>query len=209
MNVLIADDHSIVREGLKQIVMKMDEVSNVEEARDGHEALNKIEQSNYDLVILDISMPGLSGLDILKTIKDREEKENVLILSVHPQEQYAIRAFNLGASGYLCKYSVTEELAVAIKKIAGGGRYITPVLAEKIIFDEKNGISKLPHEKLSQREFQIMCMLAKGRSVKEIARELFLSDKTISTYRTRVLEKTGLKNNAELTHYAIKNDLIE
>ncbi|KAF0142545.1 MAG: DNA-binding response regulator [Stygiobacter sp. RIFOXYC12_FULL_38_8] len=209
MNVLIADDHSIVREGLKQIVMKMDEVSNVEEARDGHEALTKIEQSNYDLVILDISMPGLSGLDILKTIKDREEKENVLILSVHPQEQYAIRAFNLGASGYLCKYSVTEELAVAIKKIAGGGRYITPVLAEKIIFDEKNGISKLPHEKLSQREFQIMCMLAKGRSVKEIARELFLSDKTISTYRTRVLEKTGLKNNAELTHYAIKNDLIE
>lgn len=209
MNVLIADDHSIVREGLKQIVMKMDEVSNVEEAIDGHEALTKIEQSNYDLVILDISMPGLSGLDILKTIKDREEKENVLILSVHPQEQYAIRAFNLGASGYLCKYSVTEELAVAIKKIAGGGRYITPVLAEKIIFDEKNGISKLPHEKLSQREFQIMCMLAKGRSVKEIARELFLSDKTISTYRTRVLEKTGLKNNAELTHYAIKNDLIE
>ena len=209
MNVLIADDHSIVREGLKQIVMKMDEVSNVEEARNGHEALTKIEQSNYDLVILDISMPGLSGLDILKTIKDREEKENVLILSVHPQEQYAIRAFNLGASGYLCKYSVTEELAVAIKKIAGGGRYITPVLAEKIIFDEKNGISKLPHEKLSQREFQIMCMLAKGRSVKEIARELFLSDKTISTYRTRVLEKTGLKNNAELTHYAIKNDLIE
>lgn len=209
MNVLIADDHSIVREGLKQIVMKMDEVSNVEEAIDGHEALTKIEQSNYDLVILDISMPGLSGLDILKTIKDREEKENVLILSVHPQEQYAIRAFNLGASGYLCKYSVTEELAVAIKKIAGGGRYITPVLAEKIIFDEKNGISKLPHEKLSQREFQILCMLAKGRSVKEIARELFLSDKTISTYRTRVLEKTGLKNNAELTHYAIKNDLIE
>ncbi|RJQ61835.1 MAG: DNA-binding response regulator [Stygiobacter sp.] len=209
MNVLIADDHSIVREGLKQIVMKMDEVSNVEEAIDGHEALTKIEQSNYDLVILDISMPGLSGLDILKTIKDREEKENVLILSVHPQEQYAIRAFNLGASGYLCKYSVTEELAVAIKKIAGGGRYITPVLAEKIIFDEKNGISKLPHEKLSQREFQIMCMLAKGRSVKEIARELFLSDKTISTYRTRVLEKTGLKNNAEMTHYAIKNDLIE
>ncbi|MBI3123187.1 MAG: response regulator transcription factor [Ignavibacteriales bacterium] len=209
MNVLIADDHSIVREGLKQIVMKMDEVSNVEEARDGHEALNKIEQSNYDLVILDISMPGLSGLDILKTIKDREEKENVLILSVHPQEQYAVRAFNLGASGYLCKYSVAEELAVAIKKIAGGGRYITPVLAEKIIFDKKNGISKLPHEKLSQREFQIMCMLAKGRSVKEIARELFLSDKTISTYRTRVLEKTGLKNNAELTHYAIKNDLIE
>lgn len=209
MNVLIADDHSIVREGLKQIVMKMDEVSNVEEAIDGHEALTKIEQSNYDLVILDISMPGLSGLDILKTIKDREEKENVLILSVHPQEQYAVRAFNLGASGYLCKYSVAEELAVAIKKIAGGGRYITPVLAEKIIFDEKNGISKLPHEKLSQREFQIMCMLAKGRSVKEIARELFLSDKTISTYRTRVLEKTGLKNNAELTHYAIKNDLIE
>lgn len=209
MHVLIADDHAIVREGLKQIVMRMDEVSTVEEAGDGHEALTKIEKNKYDLVILDISMPGLSGLDILKTMKDRNEKAHVLILSVHPQEQYAIRALNLGASGYICKDGVYEELAAAVKKIAAGGKYISSALAEKIAFDKKDNLNKLPHEKLSEREFQIMCMLAKGKSVKEIAGELFISDKTVSTYRTRLLEKMGMEKNAELTHYALKNNLIE
>ena len=209
MHVLVADDHAIVREGLKQIIKRMDEVSVVEEAQDGHEALNKIEQNKYDLVILDISMPGLSGLDVLKTMKDRNEKTRVLILSVHPQEQYAIRALKMGASGYLCKDSIYEELALAIKKIAAGGKYISAVLAEKIAFGPSNDLDKLPHEGLSEREFQIMCMLAKGRSVKEIAGELFISDKTVSTYRMRLLEKMGMKNNAELTHYAINNDLIE
>lgn len=209
MNVLIADDHSIVREGLKQIVMKVDIVSKVDEANEGREALTKIEKNEYDLVILDISMPHLSGLDILKIMKDKNDRAHVLILSVHPHEQYAKRAFNLGASGYLCKSSITEELVVAIKKIACGGKYITPSLAESIIFSSPNDINKLPHEKLSEREFQVMCMLAKGRSVKEIAHELIISDKTVSTYRTRILEKTGMKNNAELTHYAIRSELIE
>lgn len=209
MNVLIADDHSIVREGLKQIVMKVDNVSKIDEAKEGREALAKIETNKYDLIILDISMPYLSGLDILKKMKDKNETAPVLMLSVHPHEQYAIRAFNLGASGYLCKYSIAEELALAIKKIAGGGKYITSALAENIIFAKNEDINKMPHEKLSEREFQVMCMLAKGRSVKEIAQELLISDKTVSTYRTRLLEKTGLKNNAELTHYAIRNELIE
>lgn len=209
MKVLIADDHAIVREGLKQIVMKMDEVSTVEETADGNEALTKIEKNKYDLVILDISMPGLSGLDILKTMKDRKEKASILILSMHPQEQYAIRALNLGASGYICKDSVYEELSSAIKKIAAGGKYVSSALAEKIVFDKKDDLNKLPHEKLSEREFQIMCMLAKGKTIKEIAGELFISDKTVSTYRMRLLEKMSMKSNAELTHYAINNNLIE
>ncbi len=209
MHVLVADDHSIVREGLKQIIRKIEGVSKVEEASDGHEALSKIEKNKYDLVILDISMPGLSGLDILKTMKDKNEKAHVLILSVHPQEQYAIRAFKLGAAGYLCKDSINEELSSAIKKIAVGSKYISPAFAEKIAFDKNGDINKLPHEKLSEREFQIMCMLANGKTVKEIANELNISDKTVSTHRMRLLEKMGFRNNAELTHYAIKNNLVE
>jgi DNA-binding NarL/FixJ family response regulator len=208
MFVLVADDHSIVREGIKQIVMKNDEVSSVEEAENGHEALVKIEKNKYDLVILDISMPGLSGFDVLKTMKDKNEKANVLILSIHPQEQYAIRALNLGASGYICKDSIYEELSAAIKKIASGGKYISAALAEKIAFNKDDG-NKLPHEKLSEREFQILLLLAKGKSVKEIAEELFISDKTVSTYRARILEKMEMKHNAELTRYSLMNDLIE
>lgn len=209
MHVLVADDHSIVREGLKQIIRKIEGVSKVEEASDGYEALSKIEKNKYDLVILDISMPGLSGLDILKTMKDKNEKAHVLILSVHPQEQYAIRAFKLGAAGYLCKDSINEELSSAIKKIAVGSKYISPAFAEKIAFDKNDDINKLPHEKLSEREFQIMYMLANGKTVKEIANELNISDKTVSTHRMRLLEKMGFRNNAELTHYAIKNNLVE
>ncbi len=209
MKILIADDHAVVREGLKQIVNRMNEVSTIDEARDGHEALAKIEKNNHDLVILDISMPGLSGLDILKMMKDRHEKAHILMLSVHPQTQYAIRALRLGASGYLCKDSVYEELESAIKKIAAGGKFVSSALAEKVIFDKPDDLTKLPHEKLSEREFQIMCMLAQGKPVKEIAGELFLSDKTVSTYRARLLEKMGMDRNADLTHYAINNDLIE
>ena len=209
MYVLVADDHPIVREGLKQIVMKMEEVSKVDEALDGHEAMTLIEKNKYDLVILDISMPGLSGLDILRTMKERNEKAHILILSIHPQEQYAIRALKLGASGYLCKESINEELLAAIKKIAAGGIYISTTMAEIIALDINDDRDKLPHEKLSQREFQIMYMLAKGKSVKEIAGELFLSDKTVSTYRMRLLKKMGMKNNSEIIYYALKNNLIE
>ncbi len=209
MTVLIADDHPVVRKGLRDIVEKMAGVSIVDEAKDGHEALVKIEKGVYDIIILDISMPGLSGLDILQTMKNKNEKAQILILSVHPQEQYAIRALRLGASGYLSKGSAYEELTSAIKKISAGGKYVSSDLAEKYIFDRKRDPDKAPHEKLSEREFQIMCMLAKGKSVMEIARVLFLSDKTISTYRTRILEKMGMKKNAELILYALRNNLIE
>jgi two-component system invasion response regulator UvrY len=209
MKILIADDHAVVREGLKQILKKATVVSLLDEAANGCEALDKIQENIYDLIILDISMPDKSGLDILQTMKDTNVNTHILVMSIHPQEQYAIRALKLGASGYLCKSSLYEEMAIAIKTILAGGRYVSQTLANQIIFDKKEGITKAPHERLSEREFQIMCMLAKGKSVKEIATELFISDKTVSTHRMRLLEKMNMKKNAELTNYAIRNELIE
>jgi len=209
MRVLIADDHSVVREGLKDIIKKEVEVSLFDEATNGSEALEKLETNEYDLIILDVSMPDKSGLDILQTMKDKNMNGRILVLSIHPQEQYAVRVMKLGASGYLCKNGIYEELAKAIKTIIAGGKYISQALADKIIFDKKDGLTKAPHEKLSEREFQIMCMLAKGKSVKEIANELCISDKTVSTHRMRILQKMGMKKNAELINYAIRNELIE
>ena len=208
MKILIADDHSIVREGLKQILKQVDANALVEEVENGIEALDKIGNYEYDLIIMDISMPGKSGLDILKTLKDKNIHANILILTIHPQEQYAIRAMKLGASGYLSKDSLYEELANAIQTILAGKRYISPALAESILFETKEDLNKSPHEKLSEREFQIMCMLAKGRPVTEIATDLFISGKTVRTHRMRLFEKMGIKNNAELISYAIKNKLI-
>jgi two-component system, NarL family, invasion response regulator UvrY len=209
MKILIADDHSIVREGLKQYVKTLGEVSLIDEAVDGNEAWAKIKAGCYDLVILDVSMPGMSGLDVLRKIKERNLHARVLILSVHPQEQYAVHAFKLGASGYISKDNAFEELTLAIKKIVSGGRYIGNAFAERLVFNGYDSSDRLPHEKLSEREFQVMVMLAKGKSVTEISKEIFISGKTVSTYRTRILEKMGLKKNAELTIYAIKNNLIE
>jgi DNA-binding NarL/FixJ family response regulator len=209
MKILIADDHAIVREGIKQIAKTLPEVENIDEAWEGNQTLEMIKENGYDLVILDISMPGLSGLDILQNIKDRKLKCNVLILSFYPQEQYAIRAFKLGASGYLSKNSAFEELAVAIKKIAAGGKYVSSAIAEKLLFNDPGNAGKMLHEKLSEREFQILLKLAKGKSVTEIAKDIFISDKTVSTYRSRIMQKMGMKKNADLTLYAIKNNLIE
>ena len=209
MKILIADDHAIVREGVKQIIKSLPEVTLIDEAWEGYQALEKIKAEGYDLVILDISMPGLSGLDILQNLKHRNLKTNVLILSLYPQEQYAIRAFKLGASGYLSKSSAFEELTEAIKKIAAGGKYISSAIAEKLLFNDPVKTGQTPHETLSEREFQIMLMLARGKSVTEIANDIFISDKTVSTYRARIMEKMGLKKNADLTLYAIKNNLIE
>jgi len=172
MKVLIADDHYVVREGLKMILKKLDIIPFIVEAVNGYEALEKLEKNEFDLVIMDISMPGLSGLDILKTLKDKDKKGIFLILSIHKQEQLAIRALKLGASGYLSKDSVYEELTTAIKTVLSGRTYISSALAEKMVLDKKGGLSIAPHEKLSEREFQIMCMLANGKSVKEIAGEL-------------------------------------
>jgi two-component system invasion response regulator UvrY len=209
MNILIADDHSIVREGLKQYLKTLGEVNLIDEAVDGNEAWKKIKDGAYDLVILDVSMPGMSGLDVLQNIKERNLKTPVLILSVHPQEQYAVHAFKMGASGYLTKDAAFEELTAAIKKISKGGRYIGSAFAEKLVFNGYDSDNCKRHEKLSARELQVMIMLAKGQSITEISKEIFISAKTVSTYRSRILEKMCLKKNAELTMYAIKNNLIE
>ena len=209
MKILIADDHSIVREGVKQIVKTLPEVKQIDEASDGKEALSKLTKTKYDLAILDISMPEMTGLDLLQHLKIHNIQTRVLILSFHPQEQYAVRAFKLGASGYLSKDSAFEELAMAIRKIAAGGKYVSAALAEKLLFNEVSGTNQQLHESLSEREFQVMIMLAKGKSVTEIASEIFISDKTVATYRTRIMEKMQMKKNAELTIYALRNKLIE
>ena len=209
MNILIADDHSVVREGLKQILNDLKITSLIEEAKDGHEAFDKIISDKFDFVILDISMPGLSGLDVLKALKTRNIKVNVLILSIHPQSQYAIRVLRLGASGYISKNSAPDELALAIKKISAGERYISSDIIGKLVSDINNQNERPLHESLSEREFQIMCFLAKGTPITEIGKNLFISEKTVSTYRTRMLEKMKIKSNSELALYAFKNNLIE
>ena len=209
MKILIADDHAIVREGVKQIVKTLPEVKQIDEASDGKEALSKLTKTNYDLAILDISMPEITGLDLLQHLKIHNIQTRVLILSFHPQEQYAVRAFKLGASGYLSKDSAFEELAMAIRKIAAGGKYVSAAFAEKLLFNEVSSANLQLHESLSEREFQVMIMLAKGKSAAEIAAEIFISDKTVSTYRARIMEKMQMKKNAELTIYALRNKLIE
>ena len=209
IKILIADDHAIVREGLKQIVADTSDMIVTAEASDGHEVLALLSKNNYDVVVLDMAMPGLTGLDILKQIKRETPKLPVLILSVHPEEQYAVRSLKAGASGYLTKESAPDELITAIRKVSMGGKYIPSSLAEKLAFELEVDAEKPPHKTLSDREFQVMCMIAKGRTIKNIAEELFLSPKTVSTYRSRILEKMKMKSNEELTHYAINNHLID
>ena len=208
IKILIADDHAIVREGLKQIVADTSDMIVTAEASDGYEVLALLSQDNYDVVVLDMAMPGLTGLDILKQIKRETPKLPVLILSVHPEEQYAVRSLKAGASGYLTKERAPDELITAIRKVSMGGKYITSSLAEKLAFELEVDTEKPPHKTLSDREFQVMCMIAKGRTIKNIAEELFLSPKTVSTYRSRILEKMKMKSNEELTHYARNNHLV-
>ena len=209
LKILIADDHAIVREGIKQILKSMQDVDFIDEASEGYDALAKIINVGYDLVILDISMPGLSGLDILQKMREKNIKSRVLVLSLHPQEQYAMRTFKLGASGYLSKNSAYEELIKAINKIVSGGKYVSADLAEKVLFNDYEKNKNSPHDCLSEREFQVMILLAKGKSNKEIAKEIIISDKTVSSYRARILQKMSMKNNADFTLYAVRNNLIE
>lgn len=208
IRILVADDHAVVRQGVKQILSEVSDMSIKDEAQNGSETLEKVLQHYYDVVLLDISMPGRSGLEILEDIKNHRPKLAVLILSMHPEEQYAIRALRAGASGYLTKASAPQELIGAIRKVAGGGKYVTSSLAEQLADELEGDAEKNPHERLSNREHQVMLMLASGKSVSDIADELCLSVKTISTYRTRVMSKMGMKKNAELTLYAVHNKLI-
>ncbi len=208
MKILIADDHAIVREGLKQILTDLDEPVQIDEAADGHEAIEKVCENEYDVVILDIAMPEVNGLDALKQIKKFRPDLPVVILSMYPEEQYAIRMFKAGAAGYLTKESAPDELLRAIRKVKEGKKYISESLAERLVEELDLDLDRGPHEMLSDREFQVLCMLASGKSITEIADELSLSVKTISTYRTRIMEKLGLKNSAELIHYAVKYRLM-
>ncbi len=208
MKILIADDHAIVREGLRQIVSSLPGVAVIDETSHGQETLARIKKVAYDFVILDISFPDMHGLDILQQIRDLHMNCRVLILSFHPPEQYAIRAFKLGAAGYISKSSPYSELKEAITKVANGGRYVSTVLAEKVLFDEHDSKNKLPHENLSEREFQVMLMLASGKTISEIAEVISISDKTVSTYRSRIMKKMNLKTNTDCTLYAMRNGLI-
>jgi DNA-binding NarL/FixJ family response regulator len=208
IRILVADDHAVVREGIKQILAGLDDMIVEDETDSGQDVLAKIAQKKYDLILLDISMPGKSGLEVLEEIKIVQPKLPVLILSMHPEEQYAVRMLRAGAAGYLTKASAPQELMNAIRKVSKGGKYVTVSLAEKLAFELDAGAEKPRHERLSNREYQVMLMLASGQSVGEVADELCLSTKTISTYRTRILEKMDMKKNAELTLYAVKNNLI-
>lgn len=209
IKILVADDHAIVREGLKQIVADTSDMVVAGEAVDGPEVLALVRKEAWDLILLDISMPGRGGIDILKELKIENPKLPVLVLSMHPEEQYAIRALKAGADGYLTKESAPEELIEAIRKVSRGSKYISATLAESLASRVGTNPEKPLQETLSDREYQVMLMIASGKTVTEIASELSLSVKTISTNRVRALRKMGMKTNAELTYYAIKHGLVD
>jgi len=209
LRILVADDHPIVRQGVRQIIADTTDMIVADEASNGPEVLSKVRAGSYDVVLLDISLPGINGIDVLRQLRNERPRPHALILSIHPEEQYAVRAFRAGASGYLTKESAPDELVAAIRKVSSGGKYVSASLAERLASYLETSDEQLPHKTLSDREYQVMCMIASGSTVTEIAEQLSLSVKTISTYRSRVLEKMNMKNNAELTHYAIKNRLVE
>ena len=208
IRVIIVDDHPVVRRGLKQIIAAEQDMQVVGEAENAREAIRVIREIACDAVVLDITLPDASGLDVLSRLKSEYPTLPVLIMSIHDEEQYAVRVLKAGASGYLMKNSIPEELIKAIRKITSGGKYVSPSLAERLA-SEFASPGKSPHEKLSDREFQIMCLIASGKSLKEIGEALCISGKTVSSYRARILEKMNMKTNADLVGYALKNRLIE
>lgn len=208
MRILICDDHKIVRDGLRQILQRLEGVTSIEEAGDGNELLNILKNETFDVILLDITLPEKNGLEILQTVRSKWPSTNVLMLSMHPQEQYAMRALNLGASGYLTKDTASEELLLAVKRVSEGGKYISLSLAERIALHIDKDTTRLKHEVLSGREFEILIKLANGKSLQEISKELCISDKTVSTYRRRILAKMELHKNNELTRYCLENNLI-
>lgn len=208
MRILITDDHAVVRQGLKQILAEEFKRAEFGEAGSAQEAIDRVWKENWDVVVLDITMPGRSGLEVLKEIKKTKPKLPVLVLSMHPEDQFAVRLLKIGASGYMTKESAPNELVGAVKKVMAGGRYISGSLAEKMASYLAIDVQTPPHERLSDREFLVLRLIASGKTPTMIAKELGLSVKTISTYRMRILEKMDMANNAELTHYAIQNSLV-
>ncbi len=209
IRMLVADDHAIIRQGLKQILADAPDIVIAAEASNGNEALNQALKTDCDVAVLDITMPDRSGLDILKELKSRRPNLKVLILSMHPEEQYAVRALRAGASGYLTKDSMPSELITAIRRVVLDRKYVSSALAEKLAFELETGAERPLHQALSDREFEVMRMIASGKRLSEIADELCLSIKTVGTYRSRVLRKMRIKNNAELIRYSLEHGLLD
>jgi two-component system invasion response regulator UvrY len=209
IKILLADDHSIIRAGLRQILSGQTDMEIVGEAKNAVEILELVSKIEWNVLILDITMPGRSGLEVLGDVKKRFPEKPVLILSMYPEKQFAVRALKGGASGYISKESALEELVDAIRKVTTGGKYVNESLAEVLALEIGNKGNDIPHEDLSDREFEVMRMIASGKTVSEIGRDLYLSPKTISTFRARILKKMNLRTNAELTHYAFQNKIID
>jgi DNA-binding NarL/FixJ family response regulator len=209
IRVVIADDHTIVREGLKQLLLAASDLEVAGEARDGHEVLERVRNSDFDVLLLDMSMPGKSGMELIRQVKGEKPKLRVLVLSMHAEHQYAVRAIKSGASGYLTKDSASRELVSAIRKVAGGGAYISPEVAEALALGAMPQAEGPPHATLSDREYQVFRLLVAGKSVSDIAAELNLSAKTVSTHKARLMEKMSIDNPAELVRYAIKHRLVD
>ncbi len=209
IKLLIADDHAIFREGLKHILEEHPDIIVADEAGNGQEVLDYVWKNEYDMILLDIGMPGMPALEVLKQVKNEKPRLPVLVLSMYPEDQYAVRFIRAGASGYLTKESAPEELITAIRKITAGRKYITSSVAEKLADEVEPDADKPAHHSLSDREFEVFRLIASGKTVKQIAEDLFLSMKTISTYRSRILEKMKMKTNAELMHYALKQHMLD
>ena len=208
IRILIADDHAIVRRGLKHIVSEQPDMTVAGEAENARHVLDLVRTDEWDVIVLDINMPGRSGLEVLKELRREHPKLPVLVLSVHPEDQYGVRVLKAGAAGYLTKDSAPDELVQAIRKVHRGGKYVSASLAEVLAFELETETDRPRHESLSDREYQVMTMIASGKTVGEIGEDLSLSVKTISTYRARVLGKMKMRTNAELTHYAIQNQVL-
>jgi two-component system invasion response regulator UvrY len=209
IRLLIIDDHEVVRRGLKQVFSDEFSKLKIGEAENSRAALELITTQDWDIVLLDINIPGRNGLEVLREIKRLQPRTPVLVVSAYPEEEFAIRALKLGASGYLNKGSASDEVLAAANKVMAGGKYVTAVLAEKLAATLGGDVQQSPHESLSSRELQVLQMIAKGRTIKEIAAELALSEKTIGTFRSRISKKMGLATNVELTRYALKNQLVD
>ena len=207
IKVIIVDDHPVVRRGLKQIIEDEPDMEVVGDAKNAGECFSLVRQTDCTLVVLDITLPDRNGFDVLKQLKYEHPKLHVLILSAHPEDQYGLRLIKAGAAGYLMKEGAPEELVLAIRKVNAGGKYVSASLAEKLVY-QLGALDKPPHENLSDREFQILCMIAEGKTPKDIADKLCISEKTVSTYRTRILEKMKMSTNAGLTRYALENHLV-
>ena len=209
IRIVVADDHAIVREGLKQILGAQADFQVVAEASDGHEALKRVRELDFDVLLLDMSMPGKSGVELIKQVRAEKPKLRILVLTMHEEHQYAVRAIRAGASGYLTKEGASAQLVTAIRKVASGGAYISAEVAEQLALNAMPDATAAPHERLSDREFQVFRMIAEGKSVSEIADRLNLSVKTVSTHKANVLAKMGLSTQGELIRYALENDLVE